>query len=79
MRNLLFSVDISSLVERFIARGGAILHATTSLLSHASRQAGMAELRVNDVEKHAFHRQLGITGVAQAMGMDMLLKAGCMR
>ncbi len=58
----------SSFVERFIARGGVILHATTSLLSNASLQAGMAQLRVNDVDKLAFHRQLGITGVAQAMG-----------
>jgi hypothetical protein len=69
----------SSFVERFVARGGVILHATTSLLSNASLQAGMAQLRVNDVDKHAFHRQLGITGVAQAMGMDMLLNADCMR
>jgi hypothetical protein len=68
----------SSFVERFIARGDVILHATTSLLSNATLQAGMAQLRVNDVDKHAFHRQLGITGVAQAMGMDMLLNAGCM-
>jgi hypothetical protein len=68
----------SSFVERFIARGDVILLATTSLLPNASLQAGMAQMRVNDVDKHTFHRQLGITGVAQATGMDMLLNAGCM-
>ena len=69
----------SSFEKRFIARGDVILHATTSLLSNAALQAGMARLRVNDVDKHAFHRQLGRTDVAQARGMDTLLNAGLMR
>jgi hypothetical protein len=42
-------------------------------------QAGMAQLLANDVDKVAFHRQLGSTGVAQARVMDMLLTAGCLR
>jgi hypothetical protein len=36
-------------------------------------------LLANDVDKHAFHRQLGSTGVAQAIGMDTLLNAGFTR
>ena len=46
---------------------------------HRRVQAGMAQLRANDVGRNAFHRQLGSTGVAQAMGMDTLLNAACMR
>jgi hypothetical protein len=38
-----------------------------------------AKLLANDVDQDAFHRQLGSTGVAQAIGMDTLLTAGYRR
>ena len=42
-------------------------------------QAGMAQLLAHDVDRDVFHRQLGSTGVAQAIGMETLFNAGSMR
>jgi hypothetical protein len=46
---------------------------------HRRVQAGMAQLRANDVGKNSFHRLFVSTDVAQAKVMDTLLNARCMR
>jgi hypothetical protein len=38
----------------------------------------MAQLLAHDVDRDVFHRQLGSTGVAQAIGMETLFNAGFM-